>query len=64
MPRVNHIQRELDHAAAAADLLKRRLYQDDIGVQLVLRIEDALAHADRALSLLAMELDYRERGRI
>ena len=64
MAKLNHVHLELDNAAAAAEVLKKRLYQDDIGVQLVLRILDALTHAERALSLVAMEMDYRERGRM
>lgn len=62
--KLNHVQRELDRAASAAELLKRRVYQDGISTDLTLRILDALDTANRALSLVAMELDYRERGRL
>jgi hypothetical protein len=61
---VNHVQRELDSATAAAELIRKRHHADDITAALVGRIVDALQHADRGLALLNMELDYRERGRL
>ena len=57
MPSVNHVQRELDNAAAMAELLRKRHYADEITASMATRILDALVRADRALSLIGLELD-------